>query len=269
MTDLPHGFGVHVGSIGIKDRSDDFMVLAADHPGAGCRRLHPQPVRGPERHHQPPTRRRPHAAGLRRHRQERQRGHGRAGPSRRPRGGGVGGLRPRHRTRGVLIASTGVIGRPYPMDRVRTHLADLHGPLTGRDAEPAATAMMTTDTVAKVASAALRRRFDRRDGQGRRHDRARHGHAHRPLLHRPRRGARCARCRVPAGDRPHPQRAEHRHRHLDQRHGGGDGERAGRTRRPRPVRDGLGRGGAVVDPPDRPRRRRGHHADRGARRRGP
>src|SRR6185295_7070186 len=55
----------------------------------------------------------------------------------------------------VLVASTGVIGRPYPMPRVREHLASLTAPFDVVEAEPAATAMMTTDTVAKVASATL------------------------------------------------------------------------------------------------------------------
>jgi glutamate N-acetyltransferase/amino-acid N-acetyltransferase len=54
----------------------------------------------------------------------------------------------------VLIASTGVIGRPYPMDRVRAHLAGLAAPFAGRDARAAARAIMTTDTVPKVAEAA-------------------------------------------------------------------------------------------------------------------
>jgi glutamate N-acetyltransferase/amino-acid N-acetyltransferase len=38
------------------------------------------------------------------------------------------------------------------MDRVRAHLTTLTGDLAGSDAEPVAAAMMTTDTVAKVAS---------------------------------------------------------------------------------------------------------------------
>jgi glutamate N-acetyltransferase/amino-acid N-acetyltransferase len=55
----------------------------------------------------------------------------------------------------VLVASTGVIGRPYPMDRVRTHLAALRMPFTGTDARAAAVGMMTTDTHPKTASATV------------------------------------------------------------------------------------------------------------------
>jgi glutamate N-acetyltransferase/amino-acid N-acetyltransferase len=54
------------------------------------------------------------------------------------------------------LASTGVIGRRYPMDRVRAHLRRLAGlarPFGGRDALAAARAIMTTDTVPKVAEA--------------------------------------------------------------------------------------------------------------------
>jgi glutamate N-acetyltransferase / amino-acid N-acetyltransferase len=51
----------------------------------------------------------------------------------------------------VLIASTGVIGRQYPMDRVRAGLAAQPGPesMSPADIPAAAAAIMTTDTVAK------------------------------------------------------------------------------------------------------------------------
>jgi glutamate N-acetyltransferase/amino-acid N-acetyltransferase len=53
----------------------------------------------------------------------------------------------------VLIASTGVIGRPYPMDLLRRHLGSIGGPDTfGADAVAVARAMMTTDTHPKVAT---------------------------------------------------------------------------------------------------------------------
>ncbi len=53
----------------------------------------------------------------------------------------------------VLLASTGVIGRRYPMDRVRAHLRGLAAPFGGRDTLAAARAIMTTDTVPKIAEA--------------------------------------------------------------------------------------------------------------------
>jgi glutamate N-acetyltransferase/amino-acid N-acetyltransferase len=51
----------------------------------------------------------------------------------------------------VLIASTGVIGRPYPMDLLRRHLAGLRRSNFDADAFGVARAMMTTDTVAKTS----------------------------------------------------------------------------------------------------------------------
>jgi glutamate N-acetyltransferase/amino-acid N-acetyltransferase len=50
----------------------------------------------------------------------------------------------------ILIASTGVIGRQYPMDRVRTGLSRLDWPFPGADFDAAAHAIMTTDTTAKI-----------------------------------------------------------------------------------------------------------------------
>ncbi|WUG26027.1 bifunctional glutamate N-acetyltransferase/amino-acid acetyltransferase ArgJ [Streptomyces sp. NBC_00464] len=49
----------------------------------------------------------------------------------------------------LVIASTGVIGRPYPMDVVRTGLAALPRPFPAADLGAAAAAIMTTDTHAK------------------------------------------------------------------------------------------------------------------------
>ena len=51
----------------------------------------------------------------------------------------------------VVIASTGVIGRPYPMNLIRAGLAPLRDAAFDADATRVATAMMTTDTVAKTA----------------------------------------------------------------------------------------------------------------------
>jgi glutamate N-acetyltransferase/amino-acid N-acetyltransferase len=52
----------------------------------------------------------------------------------------------------VLVGSTGVIGRRYPMDRIRSHLEGLEMP-AGADFPAVARAIMTTDTVPKLASA--------------------------------------------------------------------------------------------------------------------
>jgi glutamate N-acetyltransferase / amino-acid N-acetyltransferase len=57
----------------------------------------------------------------------------------------AGGLEPEQ----LLIASTGVIGRQYPMDRVRAGLTGLEWPFPEADLDRAARAIMTTDTVPK------------------------------------------------------------------------------------------------------------------------
>lgn len=49
----------------------------------------------------------------------------------------------------VLVASTGIIGRPYPMEKVRTFVAKLDPTAAGSDFVGIARAMMTTDTVSK------------------------------------------------------------------------------------------------------------------------
>ncbi|HET7524180.1 MAG TPA: bifunctional glutamate N-acetyltransferase/amino-acid acetyltransferase ArgJ [Acidimicrobiales bacterium] len=51
----------------------------------------------------------------------------------------------------VLIASTGVIGRPYPMPVLRDHLRGVRRSSFAADAYAIARAMMTTDTVPKTA----------------------------------------------------------------------------------------------------------------------
>ncbi|MEE6258683.1 bifunctional glutamate N-acetyltransferase/amino-acid acetyltransferase ArgJ [Plantactinospora sonchi] len=53
----------------------------------------------------------------------------------------------------LLIASTGVIGRQYPMAELRHRLAELSWPFPAADLAGAARAIMTTDTRPKVVSA--------------------------------------------------------------------------------------------------------------------
>ena len=55
----------------------------------------------------------------------------------------------------VLIASTGVIGRPYPMDRIRAGLTNIPKAIDGTDAEAVARGIMTTDTIHKIAQATV------------------------------------------------------------------------------------------------------------------
>jgi glutamate N-acetyltransferase/amino-acid N-acetyltransferase len=55
----------------------------------------------------------------------------------------------------VVVASTGVIGRTLPMDRIRAGIAAMPVELPAHTADDAARGIMTTDTVAKVAEATI------------------------------------------------------------------------------------------------------------------
>lgn len=55
----------------------------------------------------------------------------------------------------VLVASTGVIGVPLPMDKVRSGIALAAGRLSRDGGEPASRAILTTDTRPKTASARI------------------------------------------------------------------------------------------------------------------
>lgn len=150
---FPAGFRAHTASIGIKDDSHDFTVVVADRPCAASAVFTRSRFAGPS-----VTLSRANAAD------------GRlqavvvvsknANVATGPEGDadalelveGVAravGCKPTD----VLVASTGVIGRRYPMEKIRTHLASLPTP-AGTDVDDVAEAIMTTDTHPKTASAA-------------------------------------------------------------------------------------------------------------------
>jgi len=153
MIDLPKGFTHHVANIGIKDGTDDFVVVTARHPVPCAAMFTKSRFAGPS-----VTLSQAHVAD----------GMAQAvvvisknsnvatGPD---------GVSDAHEvaasvagrlgaaTTDVVVTSTGVIGRRYPMDRVRTGIGGLPSAPSGRNALAVATGMMTTDTVAKVASA--------------------------------------------------------------------------------------------------------------------
>jgi len=162
---LPVGFHAHVANIGIKDDTDDFVVVASDTPCTSVAMFTRSRFAGPS-----VVVSRENAAS----------GHLRATVVVSKNANvatGAEGLANAHELgRGaasavgcaeheVLVTSTGVIGRQYPMDRVRAHLdllagaaaptLDQNGLFTTRDAHAVATAMMTTDTRAKTASATV------------------------------------------------------------------------------------------------------------------
>ena len=155
MTTLPAGFHSHVANIGVKDDTDDFVVVAADAasptaavftrsrfagPSVALSRAtvadgvaravvviskNANVATGPDGHHDAIEVARSVAARL--------------------------GCEPTD----VIVTSTGVIGRRYPIDRVRAGIAGLPIPLTSTDAVGPARGMMTTDTRPKLAEAAV------------------------------------------------------------------------------------------------------------------
>ncbi len=154
-TPWPAGFRAHVGSIGIKDADDDVAVLVAREPVAAAAVFTRSRFEGPS-----VTISRDHAADgrLQSFVVIARNANVATGPQGRAdaeevveRVAALVGCA----SDDVLIASTGVIGRPYPMDRVRAHFDGLGADDAwgGADPEAVAAAMMTTDTVAKVASA--------------------------------------------------------------------------------------------------------------------
>lgn len=150
---LPGGFGCHAANIGIKDDTADFVVVAADRPCAAAGLFTRSRFAGPS-----VVVSREHVAD----------GTARAvvviSKNANVATGDEGLANALTVTEGVakrlgcaaddvLIASTGVIGRQYPMDRVLAGIERLPATPATTDALAVATAIMTTDTVPKTAAA--------------------------------------------------------------------------------------------------------------------
>lgn len=151
MTALPAGFRAYVANIGVKDTSDDFVVVAGDAVCTTVGVFTTSSFAGPSvivsrEHLASPAARAvvvisknanvaTGIAGLANAREV------------------VGGVATALgcAANDVLIASTGVIGRQYPMDRIRAGLAAIPSPLPCGDIDPVARGIMTTDRVPKIA----------------------------------------------------------------------------------------------------------------------
>ena len=153
MTALPAGFRAHVANIGIKDATDDFVVIAADHACSAAGVFTQEPLRRTERRGQPRAPRR--RTRLRAFVVISKNANVATGPQ------GladahevVGGVAARHRLRCRRRADR--VDRrdrpPLPDGRVRADLAGLAAPFTGRRGRAGGAGIMTTDTFAKVAS---------------------------------------------------------------------------------------------------------------------
>jgi len=152
---LPRGFSAHVANVGIKDSSDDFTLVVAESTCAASGVFTQSRFAGPSvvvsREHLADRR----ARGVVVISKNANVATGREGmDNAREVVAGVAraiGCEPHD----VVIASTGVIGRQYPMAAVRAGLARIPSQPAGTDALAVARGIMTTDTVEKVAEATV------------------------------------------------------------------------------------------------------------------
>ncbi|HTW07930.1 MAG TPA: bifunctional glutamate N-acetyltransferase/amino-acid acetyltransferase ArgJ [Acidimicrobiales bacterium] len=149
---VPAGFATHAGNAGIKDTSPDLSIVVSDVPcaadGVFTRSLFAGPSVSLCRRHL--SSRAPRAIVT-----VSKNANVATGPAGQADADELAHLVARVIGAGadeVLVGSTGVIGRRYPMERIRAYLAALPEP-TGADFGAVARAMMTTDTVPKLASA--------------------------------------------------------------------------------------------------------------------
>ncbi|MCU1395102.1 MAG: argJ [Ilumatobacteraceae bacterium] len=153
---LPRGFSAHVANVGIKDATNDFVVVAADAPCAAAGVFTRSRFAGPSvvvsREHVADN----HARAVVVISKNANVATGRQGlDNAREVVAGVAEVLGCDADE-VLIASTGVIGRQYPMDRVRAGVAALAWPFPGSTAaDDVANGIMTTDTVPKIATAVI------------------------------------------------------------------------------------------------------------------
>ena len=155
MTTLPAGFHSHVANIGVKDDTDDFVVIAAERAVPVAAVFTKSRFAGPSvtlsrtqvadgqasavvvisKNANVATGPQGHADAIEIARRVAERI----------------GCEPTD----VVVTSTGVIGRRYPIDRIRTGIDAMPAELTSNDAVSAARGMMTTDTIPKLADATV------------------------------------------------------------------------------------------------------------------
>ena len=157
-TPTPLGFRSHVANVGVKDTSLDFSVIASDAPCAAAGLFTRSRFAGASvvlsRRHVADGRARA-IVTVSKNANVATGAQGDADSATLADGVAAAlGIAPDE----VLVSSTGVIGRPLPMDRIGAHLDRLRDDRDAFDLgglDQVAVAMMTTDTVPKTASAAV------------------------------------------------------------------------------------------------------------------
>ena len=155
MTTLPRGFHSHVANIGVKDDTDDFVVIAAARPVPVAAVFTKSRFAGPS-----VTLSRAQVADGQAHAVVviSKNANVATGPQ-----GHADAVEIAQRVAArlgceptdVVITSTGVIGRRYPIDRIRAGIDAVPHELGSDDATRPARGMMTTDTVPKLAEAVV------------------------------------------------------------------------------------------------------------------
>ena len=155
MTALPRGFHSHVANIGVKDSTEDFVLVAAAVPVPTSAVFTRSIFAG---------------VSVMLSKSNVANGFAQAavvisknanvatGPSGHDNAVEIAALVAEHidcEPSDVLLSSTGVIGRPYPMEQIRAGIARTPAPLASTDADGPARGMMTTDTIPKVADAVV------------------------------------------------------------------------------------------------------------------
>lgn len=151
MTPLPRGFSSYVTSLGIKDGTDDFVVIAADSPVGAAGMFTRSRFAGPSvelsRAHVADGRARAVVVVSK----NANVANGRRGDDDNRAVVAAVALRLGCDPGDVLIASTGVIGRRYPIDRMLAGIVAMPATLPDRNIDAAAMGIMTTDTRVKIA----------------------------------------------------------------------------------------------------------------------
>ena len=150
-TPVPTGFRGVAGNMGIKDPEDDFFVVISEVPANVAAVFTQSRFAGPSVLLSRRASAEGRARGVITLARNANVATGRVGDENaqeiQERVAAAAGVRPTE----ILIASTGVIGRPYPMERIRTTRA-LPEEFPPADLDRSAAAMMTTDTHPKAVS---------------------------------------------------------------------------------------------------------------------
>jgi glutamate N-acetyltransferase / amino-acid N-acetyltransferase len=155
VTALPAGFHAYVANVGIKDTTDDLVVVAADFPCPSAGVFTTSSFAGPSvivsrEHLSSPMAQAVVVISKNANVATGDQGLANAREVVEGVAAAIGCA-----ATDVLIASTGVIGRQYPMDRVRAGLAAIPSTLPFDVVDGVAQGIMTTDTVPKIASASI------------------------------------------------------------------------------------------------------------------